>query len=180
MRDQGLEEMKLIGLVGYKESGKDTVLKCIRELLPQHQVLRHNFADPLKQEVANALQITIDELDAKKTQFRTLLQVWGTDVRRAVYGEDYWILRWGNTLNRLPVLPDVVVATDVRFPNESKMIKDCGGHLIRIIRPGKESDGHASEREIGSLAASTIIYNTGDLAHLKAQTNIALKYLDII
>ena len=172
--------MKILGLVGYKESGKDTTLACIRELLPTQQIVRHNFADPLKQEVAKALDITIEALDANKTAYRTLLQVWGTDVRRKIHGEDYWVLRWGNTLNRLTPLPDLVVATDVRFFNEAKMINDCGGKLLRVTRPGKNGDSHASELEVGGICGDSVVNNNSDLVTLKQNIKGSLKHLGII
>jgi hypothetical protein len=172
--------MKILGLVGYKESGKDITLACIRELLPTKQIVRLNFADPLKQEVAAALGITVEALDANKKAYRTLLQVWGTDIRRALQGEDYWVLRWGNTLNRLTPLPDLVVATDVRFANEAKLIKDAGGLLLRVTRPEKRGDAHASERELGNICCDSLVNNNSDLVTLKQNIQGSLQHLGII
>lgn len=169
--------MKLIGLTGYKQSGKDTVLQCIREIWHTKNVMRHNFADPLKQEIANACKVDIEFIEKHKPIFRTMMQWWGTDFRRNLYGSDYWVLQWGNMLNNKVTYPHVVVATDVRFVNEATIVRNLGGKLIRVTNPRTKSDGHASEVEQDALVVDKTINNVGTIQELKDKTRIVLQQL---
>lgn len=69
-----------------------------------------------------------------------------------------------------------VAVTDVRFRNEIKAIKEAGGKVIRIARPGAGLDGsgalHVSETEQASIpdsAFDAVIQNTGTLEDLRAR-----------
>ena len=77
---------------------------------------------------------------------REVLQLWGTEVRRA-HDEDYWV-------NKLrPVIleyhrenpEDVIVITDVRFHNEVKLMLQLNGLLVKITSEHSKDDNHASE-----------------------------------
>jgi len=71
---------------------------------------------------------------------RELLQLWGTEVRRA-YEPDYWVNRMEDFLGRN--LGGWVI-DDVRFPNEAKYIRDLDGLLVRLEPyPGWEPGPHA-------------------------------------
>jgi hypothetical protein len=67
-----------------------------------------------------------------------------------------------------------VVIGDCRFRNELKSIREAGGKLIRVIRPGAGLQGsfglHQSEAEMSEIPDSefdVIIQNTGTLEDLK-------------
>jgi hypothetical protein len=61
------------------------------------------------------------------------------------------------------------IITDVRFPNEAQAIKDRGGIVIRIERPGGESHcggAHASETALDTYNFDYVIDNEGDIDEL--------------
>jgi hypothetical protein len=67
-----------------------------------------------------------------------------------------------------------VIITDARFINELRYIKQAGGILIRVVRPGSGLPGeygkHQSETEMATINDSEfnyIINNTGTLEDLK-------------
>ena len=63
-----------------------------------------------------------------------------------------------------------VVTDDVRFPNEAAMIRDLGGELWRIERPGITYDGdHSSEGGLEDITPDQVIVNDGTIAQLKAK-----------
>lgn len=136
--------MNLIGLSGPLKCGKDTVF----EILSRHNpgLKRMAFADPLKREVAEACNVTVDFINENKDVFRPILQWWGTDFRRNLHGKLYWIQQAQLNLNsvraRLPESPGVVF-TDVRFLNEYEFIKQNGGVVWRISR---EVGNHAARQ----------------------------------
>lgn len=80
---------------------------------------------------------------------RQILQKWGTEYRRGHFTDDYWRLKVEGYIRAHPEANFVV--TDVRFPDEGRLIEiDLGGELGRITRPGlaganDESLLHSSE-----------------------------------
>lgn len=66
---------------------------------------------------------------------REILQVWGTEYRRKLYNDDYWRDQVRQVIQANPHVNFVV--TDVRFPDEAKLIEDAlSGRLGRVVRPG--------------------------------------------
>jgi hypothetical protein len=65
---------------------------------------------------------------------REILQVWGTEYRRQLYNDDYWREQVHKVIQANPGTNFVV--TDVRFPDEGKLIEQVlGGRLGRVVRP---------------------------------------------
>lgn len=151
--------MKLIGIAGFAGSGKDTVADY---LVTMYSFKRMAFADPLKDAVANiftwpremlqghtpesrAWREQKDEWWSEKLGFeitpRIIMQIFGTEVVRDALHPGIWLL---NTQRRIenarkfaqvaPTTSCDIVITDLRFPNEMKMIRDLGGQCWRIQR----------------------------------------------
>lgn len=166
--------MKLIGLIGALQSGKDTVYQTVAALEPPHAVLRVAFADALKGEVAHACGVTREFIEAHKPAFRPVLQWWGTDFRRTFSGTDYWVGRIRATLEAIPHLhPRVraVFLTDVRFPNEAALVRDRGGQIVRVVRPGLQAPAaaaHASETALADWPVDATLANAGSLPEFQA------------
>jgi len=59
-----------------------------------------------------------------------LLQWWGTELRRA-QDPNYWVKK---TFVAIPKNADIVMITDVRFPNEADAVKQQGGYTINVQR----------------------------------------------
>ena len=139
---------KLIGIMGLKGHGKDTVAK----MLPV-EWKRMAFADTLK-DITSILfgwdrdliegdseysrkwreevnEYWAKELGNKNFTPRMALQVLGTDVFRNNFDRDIWV----KVLKRKIINSNSdVVVTDVRFPNEANMIKSLGGKIVQVIR----------------------------------------------
>ncbi len=103
----------------------------------------------------------------QKEDFRLLMQWWGS-FRRSYYGEDYWLERFGDWLDRQPA-DAVVVIDDLRYPNEAEFVKSRGGMLVRIERPGYgKPDAHPSETSMDDyLHFSATVVNDCCLEHLQ-------------
>ena len=182
----------LIGLVGEKEVGKDTVGAM---LTANYGYERRAFADTLRNEVSDCLNgefprvepLVIPE-DIKHvlavyrshgeaafekpvpTDMRRLLQWWGTEFRRT-FDPDYWVKAVAKDL------PKSTVITDVRFPNEVAFVRAAGGALIKINRSKPDStigpaviETHVSEdlAKSDSVEYDLVIDNNGTLADLQA------------
>jgi hypothetical protein len=143
----------IIGLCGFKGSGKSVVAKYLEE---NHGFKRVNFKDCLIAEMRYNLpdtlkalsqwhSLTIDELfDIKPLVMRELMQNYGTDIRRKDK-DSYWVDRW---LERVKEVGGNIVTDDVRFFNELSAITEQDGVLIRVKRDDITTGGtHVSETE---------------------------------
>jgi hypothetical protein len=160
--------MKLIGLSGRKRSGKDTVYAIIQEEAERMRPARVAFADALKEEVSELLKVTTDDLEADKARFRGILQWWGTEWRRH-QDLNYWIDKTRAKILSLESINELIVVTDVRFPNEAALIEELGGLVVRVSRPEADTvvDPHSSEVLMDGHPFKTILYNTGSLEDLR-------------
>jgi len=169
----------IIGLSGYSSSGKDEVAKI---LIKDHGYKRIAFADAIREAlyelnpfVSERLRVTdlVDEYGwdfaKKNAEVRRLLQIFGTEVGRAQFGEDVWAMKVLNELD----FHDKVVVTDVRFGNEFYGIKWNHGEMWRVERPGIEpANDHVSEHALDGWEFDRVIKNAGsldDLAELVAE-----------
>jgi len=164
--------MKLVGITGYKLSGKTTVAERLIVAAGWTHAVQINFADALKEEVAKACSVTVEYINTHKDLFRPILQWWGTEFRRKLHGDSYWILKWlqrSNTCIKTHDKLHAIICSDVRFLNEAAAIRQCNGKLIRVTRSSTTSDGHASETEQDSIQVDYTISNNGTLEELTNQ-----------
>ncbi len=79
---------------------------------------------------------------------RRILQWWGTEYRRE-QDPDYWTKAWGRKVSEYDVEQMYLLVDDVRFMNELQVIKEHGGLIIKIDRPGFDgANNHASETSL--------------------------------
>ena len=103
-----------------------------------------------------------------KECFRTLMQWWGTEYRRA-QDPAYWIKAAQAQVHLLEGT-EFVCFTDMRFPNEAQLVTDLHGHTMRLRRPITDKTGpnrHVSETALDEWPFAFIIENTEGLDELK-------------
>lgn len=161
--------MILIGVSGKKGRGKDTFFReCSKMLKVSYCQLA--FADALYEEVATATSCDINYIREHKDIFRPILQWWGTDFRRELTSNNYWVTALLQKLVKLDNAIKIVFITDVRFANEAKVIRDAHGYLVRINglyhglegEPEKHTD-HPSETSLDGFDFNYTIDNSGSL-----------------
>jgi len=101
----------------------------------------------------------LDDLTFKSHNFyeektditRALLQIYGTDIARCRFEEQFWVKRMAERIND-DLVSDVIIVTDVRFPNELEDIHEFVDERriipIRIERDMERNDiakEHVSE-----------------------------------
>lgn len=177
--------VRTIGICGAAGAGKSTAAE---RLVKTWRFNRVRFAGPLKAMMA-ALGLSAEQLDGNLKEEpspllqgrtpRQAMQWLGTEWGRNLIGPEFWIAAWQAAVERVPPAFTyhggfdpirLIVADDVRFANEAKAIRDRGGIVIRIDRPGAGSTsggGHASERL--EFVPDRVIHNRGDLGELRAQ-----------
>jgi hypothetical protein len=171
--------MKIIALSGKKRSGKDTVYIEACHFFAERDyedkgykdhgtaVGRVGFADPLKHEVSEATGFTTSFIEEHKQEFRTLLQVWGTDFRRCFSGSDYWINKMDAIIKKSSEFYDILFVTDLRFKNEADFIKGIGGYVVNVERRVQEdpedimdtSHSHVSEKDMDDYGCFDYVLN---------------------
>jgi hypothetical protein len=205
--------MRLIGLNGFKRSGKNTVGEIIDQACPDQSVKLVGFADKLKIAAARALgyespELTelVDLMDTFKehgslavkfdgdidleVSGREFLQRFGTEACRETFWDSFWIDlvlpdpkrydeedksdRYDELLEERFPGYDLLVVTDVRFPNEAKRIKHLGGEVWEIIRPGVSAGIHASEHPLPRDLVDVTIVNDGTILDLQDEVDRVL------
>jgi hypothetical protein len=192
-------KMRIIGLTGEARAGKDTVAKMIEQHYYLAEVVRTGFAWKLKlsamrifhpnatQEMAlewadwlkTQADVVIEETDVigvtNQITGRAFLQNYGTEAHRDTFGEDFWLdaVLWAGRDDC-----DILVISDARFENEVQRIRDRGGEVWRVERPGNVNPdavgAHASEQRIPDEYVTTTIVNDGSLRDLEAKVLEAL------
>ena len=95
---------------------------------------------------------------------RRILQWWGTEYRRS-QDSDYWTKAWGRKIEQLDLEHMHVLIDDVRFMNELRVIKEHGGLIVKIERPGFDgANNHASETSLDEYHDwDDVLLNDGSL-----------------
>jgi hypothetical protein len=161
----------IIGLSGYAQVGKDTVANYLVE---KYGFVKVSFADPIREalykldpkirmeeSVGVSLAHAVDSMgweSVKKysVDARELLQRLGTEVGREMFGKDFWV---NQGLLRAKEHENVVFA-DTRFVNEAEAIKNHGGQVWRITKPGHAPvNSHSSETALDEYIFNWYIPN---------------------
>jgi hypothetical protein len=131
-------------------------------------ILGPEWGKPTKQNPLNAIDPFKDITFVEMMSVRDLLQKIGTEAMRNGLHENVWV----NALFADYTEDQQWVITDVRFPNEYNAIKEKGGIMIRVNRPGygnsmKElADAHPSEIALDGHEFDYVIENKGSLIEL--------------
>jgi hypothetical protein len=170
--------MKIIGIGHRKGVGKDTFAGYLAEDLARKGYLPCvcSFADPLKSYAkslfksyglkdGNYYDTHRDEKEANLPCLdkspRDIYIELGLSMRRL--DENFWIRK---ALVERPHV-DYLIVPDVRFPNEANVIRDSGGHLVKVINPDvPDTDDEADCALKDYRDWKTTIVNDGNLDDL--------------
>lgn len=174
----------LIGVCGAAGAGKGSVAA----VLTSRGFTEIAFADPLYAAVSAITGISVERLhdrDVKETVIpwigkspRQMLQSIGTEWGREMVDEDIWV----NAALAAAGRHEAVVIPDVRFDNEAEAIRQAGGVVLRVVRPGSccltaETAAHASEAGVREELIDAEIANDGSLDDLAGKVDAALHRL---
>jgi len=119
---------------------------------------------------------------------RDFLQKLGTDALRMGLHDNVWVNALMadyqpldfDSLTEAEIMPNWVI-TDTRFPNEAKAIKDKGGIIIRIDKPGvKPINDHPSEIGLDGWNFDYKIANVSGIFELKEAVQDILKHAKLL
>lgn len=172
--------MQLILVNGKKRSGKDFFAKTLKNELGKIGKTAEimSFAGPLKEIIAETFDITLEQLDDYKnvaepvgtirqkmsgistdvlTDFRLILQRFGTEAMKKWFGEDVWVKLLADRAYKSNA--DFIIVPDFRFLSE-----DVGGAITVKIRNAdfdNAGDLHRSETELDNFVFMYAFDNTG-------------------
>lgn len=164
----------IIGITGKIGSGKSTLAGS----LLKKGYTEYTFATPLKKigEIFGFSELQLYGTQEQKLEIhpywkvsaREFLQKVGTDLFRVALPEKcpkmYSVWTRLFIMRYLENRKDYVIS-DVRFPDEAKVIKDLGGVVIRAVRDcpitseGGAEHQHSSETEMDKIEADYVIDN---------------------
>jgi hypothetical protein len=108
---------------------------------------------------------------------RHILQTLGTNWGRHEIHPTVWLAEWECKARVWSRSGVVVVADDMRFPNEVEAVRRLGGVIWRIERPDSVIDeevvAHASEGRLNEVKFDQTIVNDGTIGDLQLKADIA-------
>lgn len=199
----------IIGINGYAGSGKDTVGEIIKMQQPKENWEIKKFAGKLKEVASIILGIPKTMFEDQEFKKKTLPQMWsdhglpmtvrdflqrlGTDALRQGLHPNTWVNALMMEYKEVCFVgkdsegadlfsyPNWVI-TDCRFPNEATAIKNAGGIIVRVNRPGVNAvNAHPSEVALSHWQFDYTIENNEGIVELKHKVRDILKqvYEDI-
>lgn len=164
----------IVGITGKAGAGKDTLASLMTRSMGFKQLA---FAEPLKEAAMHVFGLTAFQLESREAKEkvveywgmspRRLLQLFGTEAMKPVFGKDVWVRRLHqriHDLSKAGLYKDFVIS-DVRFDEEAEAIRSWGGIIVEVLRSDSGLNGdaavHVSESGITStLVNATIVNNT--------------------
>lgn len=179
-RSDNKAKVQIVGMNGFARSGKDTAARG----LVAAGFKQFALADPIRESMltldplmpsgyrfSEVVENHLGDWDACKadpidgSEFRKLMQRFGTEVGRSLLGANVWIDVLEKRIQASGA--DRVVISDVRFDNEAEWVRSQGGLVIQVKRPGTgPANGHASEKPLSPGLVGGTVYNNSTVHDL--------------
>ena len=110
------------------------------------------------------------------TNYRGILQIFGTEICRREIDNDIWITIMRKRLDECPT--HRIVLSDVRFKDEKDFVSEMGGKSVIIERPSlNNEDTHVSENNLTGEDYDVIITNDRSVYVLQRQIALWMAYV---
>lgn len=179
---------KIVGLSGMAGCGKTTMAELAQQEFGYRPL---PFASPFKKSLAFLFATepgNFENQDYKKgmapvgnSTVREWLQKFGTEGFGRALHEDYWVKLHQWFVEKLARKdPDAkFVVPDNRFENEKSYIRESGGLVIKVVRPGLALDervsSHVSERGFLDSEVDFVLNNKGTPRDMLDQFVVAIQ-----
>ena len=152
-----------------------------KELGPEWSTIGYNKRYLVTDPTEDTIPVEITEVNNPMT-VRELLQKLGTDAMRNGLHPNVWVnaLFADYVKDEDDLLPNWII-TDCRFQNEAIAVKNKGGIIIRVERPGvKAVNDHPSETALDDWNFDYKIVNISDLVSLMFTVENILKHAKLL
>jgi len=168
----------LVGLVGLKGSGKDTVGDL---LVKHHNFYKVAYADPIKIKVCEMLGLNLSEYDgfkrstlesknSKNSKINGRDFVVGVGMMMREFDQNQFVSYVDSEIKK----HKNVVVTDVRFLNEVDHLRKLNGLVVEVDRGLTNHSTHISEQLAGTGVVDSVLDNTKTLEHLKNEIKLKI------
>lgn len=180
--------MQLVGIQGFKFSGKSTVASMLVELLEERGEMQPReaaFGDMLKKAAAEItgipLYVFYDQNLKEKVFGNTGLipRKVMTDLHDAlvpVFGEMMFVKPVQRLWESMRESGRPLVVSDVRYDREADWIRSEGGIILKVERKAQTKGTHSSEQGISFDPADYTIENNGSLDQLRVSVSKFLEH----
>ena len=194
-------ESIIVAFGGKRGAGKDTCADILKRHILKCQYNKKgkvvettavNFADKLREVCADLFGMTLTQMVDPKLK-ETTLTTWPYQTPRHILQQfasegirghwpDMWVRHWSARAKLELLCGDIVIATDLRFPNEREEIENLASQVgvpfvvINVERPSlnDQIDTHVSEMAAGRLGHHIEIVNDGDIEGLNKKVPYAV------
>lgn len=183
MRRAAPLRVRMIGLAGHVNSGKSAAAAMIPG------AVHLQWADPLYRGLAAMLDVPEEVLRDRGIKERSLAiagipasprqltRTLGTEWGRECIDPDLWVRL---TIKRIRSIHaatgrDTFAICGTRFPNEVAAIREYGGEVWWIDRPGVEAGDHVSDVSLTREQCDRVIVNDGSMEKLRHNVEAAWK-----
>jgi hypothetical protein len=170
----------IIGIAGPARAGKDTLARALIYAFDGTGVVieQRSFAEPIRRFICQIIGTGLKGLEASKEDPHPLLagkspryamQTLGTEWGRQLIGENFWCdLALARALSARNDEGIGTVFSDVRFENEASAIRNAGGVIVHIRRPGVGiQSNHASESGVAVGSRDWCFDNSASIHELE-------------
>jgi len=175
----------VIGITGYATAGKDSIAHHLKD---KHGYTHKAFADTLRNLTADVNPIIGTRLQNDQIvviRYNDALKEHGYTEAKQIYPEIRNVLVGLGNGARNHIQPNVwldavlppqyhtlptsqrLVVSDVRYPNEAIRIREIGGVLIYVERPGVQPANEHEREHIPKMKPDYTILNNSSLEYLK-------------
>lgn len=187
-----MEDKLIIAFSGKKRCGKNSAALFAKNFFMEcgRTVEEMAFADPVKKSLALAMGLNESHFfqdeaksevfsfyDGQKMTGREMLQKFGTEALRDNFNDSIWLTSTVNKIKKSTA--DVILITDLRFPNELDFLREQGAFSIRIRRGDIiDNDTHYSETALDSECFDFFINNDeGKMSFLQSEIRSILNVI---
>lgn len=177
--------MLIVGLAGRARSGKNTAGAYLERAFNYRQ---YAMAGPLKEMVRIGLGLNPADFETTEQKeavievygrsYRHITQTIGTEWGRQLIHPDLWLIIARHRFEAMSRVgtPGVAI-TDIRFENESEMVRDLGGIVVHIhskralVGMSAQAAAHESEKALWIGPLDRVVDNNGTIGELEQQLN---------
>lgn len=177
--NQWLEVLPNLALLRVHADIQYESIKLTPQRLQDHPAHYVKLLEYLEEAATNPRLTTEPITNDNKEQFRPLLQWVGGFL--AIRVDGIWYSEIMRRIRHLATQGvDLVTVGGVRFPRDAEILRNGGGTILEVVRPGYDTrDGSdLTERERKLIQPDSVILNNGSLAEL--QTCAATVWHDLV
>lgn len=165
----------LIGIAGFARAGKSSIAKVLES---ECGFIEHSFASTIRRFTTQLVTEVNPEFDLERDKAvpqhalsgrtpRSFMQLLGTEFGREMVHPKFWVNHTMMKVQRARDAGFPAVISDVRFKDEAEAIREMGGVVVWVHRPGVGAGEHTSEQGLPAHLVDLTMHNDSTLGQLR-------------